>query len=195
MVGAAKRTELVARDIVEHFERRLEAMDGKAMVVCMSRSICVALYRELVKLRPAWADETDARSAMKVVMTGSASDPPVWQAHIRNKPRREALAKRFRDPNDPFKLVIVRNMWLTGFDAPSLHSMKDRCVRAVRELSQAFALAVPHEGGLKIRDDVAFFQAVQSVLAKRAPGEARPEEELDQAGARSSPPRSRPKAW
>jgi type I restriction enzyme R subunit len=292
IVGAEKRLKLVAQDIVEHFERRLDAMDGKAMIVCMSRRICVELYRELVRLRPTWADDDDARGAMKVVMTGSASDPPDWQPHIRNKPRREALANRFRDPGDPLRIVLVRDMWLTGFDAPSLHTMyldkpmrghglmqaiarvnrvfrdkpgglvvdylglahelraalatytesggtgrtaldqheavtvmlekyevccglfhgfdwspwnagtpqerlallpaaqehilaqangKDRCVRAVRELSQAFALAVPHEEALRIRDDVAFFQAVQSVLAKRAPAEAQPEAALDHA--------------
>ena len=292
VVGAEKRLALVARDIVEHFEQRLEAMDGKAMIVCMSRRICVELYRELVKLRPAWHDEDDARGAIKVVMTGSASDPADWQPHIRNKPRREALANRFRDAADPLRVVLVRDMWLTGFDAPSLATMyidkpmrghglmqaiarvnrvfrdkpgglvvdylglahelktalatytesggtgrtaldqdeavavmlekyevcsglfhgfdrsrwtsgtpqerlgllpaaqehilrqengKDRCMRAVRELSQAFALAVPHAEALRIRDDVAFFQAVQAVLAKRAPGEARPEEELDHA--------------
>jgi type I restriction enzyme R subunit len=292
VVGAEKRLRLVAADITEHFERRLEAMDGKAMVVCMSRRICVELYREIVRLRPHWHDDEDGRGAIKVVMTGSAADPADWQPHIRNKPRREALANRFRDPNDPFRIVIVRDMWLTGFDCPSLHTMyldkpmrghglmqaiarvnrvfrdkpgglvvdylglahelraalatytesggtgrtaldqqeavalmlekyevccalfhgfdrapwvtgtpqqrlallpaaqehilaqengKDRCLRAVRELSQAFALAVPHEDALRIRDDVAFFQAVQAVLAKRAPGEARPEEELDHA--------------
>jgi type I restriction enzyme R subunit len=292
IVGAEKRLRLVAQDVVEHFERRLEAMDGKAMIVCMSRRICVELYRELVKLRPAWHDEADGRGVIKVVMTGSASDPLDWQPHIRNKPRREALANRFRDPKDPFKIAIVRDMWLTGFDCPSLHTMymdkpmrahglmqaiarvnrvfrdkpgglvvdylglahelkaalatytesggtgrtaldqdeavavmreryevccglfhgfdrsrwatgapqerlallpaaqehilaqengKDRCVRAVRELSRAFALAVPHEEALRIRDDVAFFQAVQAVLAKRAPGEFRPEAELDHA--------------
>jgi len=292
VVGAQKRLELVAKDIVEHFEKRLEAMDGKAMVVCMSRRICVELYRELVRLRPDWAHDDDDKGAIKVVMTGSASDPTDWQPHIRNKPRREALANRFRDPADPLRMVLVRDMWLTGFDAPSLHTMyvdkpmrghglmqaiarvnrvfrdkpgglvvdylglahelkaalatytesggtgrtaldqeeavalmlekyevccglfhgfdrsrwtagtpqerlsllpaaqehilaqengKDRCLRAVRELSQAFALAVPHEEALGIRDDVAFFQAVQAVLAKRAPGEARPEEELDHA--------------
>lgn len=292
IVGAEKRLALVAEDIVEHFEKRLEAMDGKAIIVCMSRRICVELYRELVKLRPAWHDDDDGRGVIKVVMTGSAADPPDWQAHIRNKPRREALANRFRDPNDPFRVVIVRDMWLTGFDCPSLHTMyidkpmrghglmqaiarvnrvfrdkpgglvvdylglahelkaalatytesggtgrtaldqdeavalmlekyevccglfhgfdrsrwatgtpaervgllpaaqehilaqengKDRFVRAVRELSQAFALAVPHQEALRIRDDVAFFQAVQAVLVKRAQGEARPEEELDHA--------------
>jgi type I restriction enzyme R subunit len=292
VVGAEKRLELVAKDIVEHFEKRLEAMDGKAMIVCMSRRICVELYREIVKLRPGWDGADDEHGALKVVMTGSASDPPDWQMHIRNKPRRESLANRFRDPEDPFKLVLVRDMWLTGFDAPSLHTMyidkpmrghglmqaiarvnrvfkdkpgglvvdylglaqelkqalatytesggtgrtaldqdeavavmlekyevcaglfhgfdwakwttgtpperlgllppaqehilaqesgKDRCVSAVRELSQAFALAVPHAEALRIRDDVAFFQAVQAVLAKRAPGDARPEEDIEHA--------------
>jgi type I restriction enzyme, R subunit len=123
VVGAEKRLELVARDIVEHFEKRLEAMDGKAMIVCMSRRICVELHREIVKLRPDWDGADDDAGALKVVMTGSASDPANWQPHIRNKPRREALANRFRDPKDPFKFVLVRDMWLTGFDAPSLHTM------------------------------------------------------------------------
>ncbi len=296
VVGADKRLALVARDIVEHFEKRLEAMDGKAMIVCMSRRICVELYREIVKLRPQWENSGDGaddeHGALKVVMTGSASDPADWQPHIRNKPRRETLANRFRDPKDPFKLVLVRDMWLTGFDAPSLHTMyidkpmrghglmqaiarvnrvfrdkpgglvvdylglaqelkqalatytesggtgrtaldqdeavavmlekyevctalfhgfdwgkwttgtpaerlgllpaaqehilaqengKERCVGAVRELSQAFALAVPHVEAMRIRDDVAFFQAVQAVLAKRAPGDARPEEDIEHA--------------
>jgi type I restriction enzyme R subunit len=123
IVGTDTRIGLIARDLVDHFERRLEAMDGKAMVVCMSRRICVDLYRAIVALRPAWSDEDDARGAIKVVMTGSASDPLDWQPHIRNKPRREALANQFRDPDDPLRVVIVRDMWLTGFDAPSLHTM------------------------------------------------------------------------
>ena len=93
------------------------------MVVCMSRRICVELYREIVALRPDWHGGTTTKGAIKVVMTGSASDPLDWQPHIRNKPRREALAKRFRDADDPFKIVIVRDMWLTGFDAPCLHTM------------------------------------------------------------------------
>jgi type I restriction enzyme R subunit len=292
IVGAERRLALVAQDIVEHFETRLEALDGKAMIVCMSRRICVELYQQIVQLKPQWQHADDEQGAIKVVMTGSASDPVDWQPHIRNKPRREALANRFRDATDPLKLVLVRDMWLTGFDAPSLHTMyvdkpmrghglmqaiarvnrvfkdkpgglvvdylglahelkaalatytesggtgrtaldqdeavavmlekhevccglfhgfdwskwvtgtpaerlgllpaaqehilaqdngKDRLLRAVRELSQAFALAVPHAEALRIRDDVAFFQAVQAVLAKRAPGEARPEEELDHA--------------
>ena len=262
------------------------------MVVCMSRRICVALYNELVRLRPDWCDDDDAKGSIKVVMTGSASDPPDWQQHVRNKPRREALANRFRDADDPFRIVLVRDMWLTGFDAPSLHTMyadkpmrghglmqaiarvnrvfkdkpgglvvdylglandlrralltytesggtghtaidkeeavalmlekygvccalfhgfdwskwttgtpaerlglipaaqehilaqengKDRCLQAVRELSQAFALAVPHEETFRIRDDVGFFQQVRTALSKRAEGEARPEEDLDLA--------------
>ena len=292
IVGSGKRLSLVAEDIVSHFEDRLEALDGKAMVVCMSRRICIDLYRELVRLRPDWHHENDDKGPLKVVMTGAASDPPEWQPHIRNKSRREALAKQFRATDDPLQMVLVRDMWLTGFDAPSLHTMyvdkpmrghglmqaiarvnrvfrdkpgglvvdylglahelkralatytesggtgstaldqseavavmlekyeiccglfhgfdrskwvagtpqerlgllppaqehilaqengKDRCMSAVRLLSQAFALAVPHENAICIRDDVAFFQAVQSVLAKRAASDARPEEELDHA--------------
>jgi type I restriction enzyme R subunit len=292
VVGAEKRLAIVARDIVEHFEKRCEALDGKAMVVCMSRRICVELHAEIVKLRPQWAGNEDDQGAIKVVMTGSASDPADWQQHIRNKLRREVLAKRFRDAVDPLRIVLVRDMWLTGFDAPSLSTMyidkpmrghglmqaiarvnrvfkdkpgglvvdylglaqelkaalatytesggtgrtaldqdeavavmlekyevcgglfhgfdwakwttgtpterlgllpaaqehilaqesgKDRYVGAVRELSQAFALAVPHAEALRIRDDVAFFQAVQAVLAKRAPGDARPEEDIEHA--------------
>ena len=123
VVGSENRISLIARDLVEHFETRLTAMDGKAMVVAMSRRIAVELYRELVALRPEWHSDEDDQGVIKVVMTGSASDPLDWQQHIRNKSRREALALRFRDAADPFKLVIVRDMWLTGFDAPSLHTM------------------------------------------------------------------------
>ena len=123
VVGAENRVKQIAEDIVEHFYRRLEALVGKAMVVCMSRRICVDLHKELVRLRPDWHDDDDAKGSIKVVMTGSASDPPEWQQHVRNKPRREALANRFRDADDPFRVVLVRDMWLTGFDAPSLHTM------------------------------------------------------------------------
>ena len=123
VVGTEKRLVLIARDIVEHFETRLDAMDGKAMVVCMSRRICVDLHRALMRLRPDWHHEDDDKGRLKVVMTGAASDPPEWQQHIRNKARREALAKRFRDAGDPFGIVLVRDMWLTGFDAPSLHTL------------------------------------------------------------------------
>ena len=117
LVGSEKRVALVAKDLVAHFEDRLAALDGKAMVVCMSRRICVALYDEIVKLRPDWHSTDDNSGAIKIVMTGAASDPPAWQQHIGNKTRRDLLAKRARDAKDPLKLVIVRDMWLTGFDA------------------------------------------------------------------------------
>ena len=292
VVGSEKRVKQIASDIVAHFEQRLETLDGKAMIVCMSRRICIDLYKELVRLRPDWNDDDDGKGVIKVVMTGSASDPLEWQPHIRNKARREALAQRFRDPDDPLRVVLVRDMWLTGFDAPSLHTMyvdkpmrghglmqaiarvnrvfkdkpgglvvdylglaqdlkqalaaytesggtgrtaldqdeavavmqekfevccalfhgfdwtrwttgtpqerltllpaaqehvlaqedgKERCLNAVRELSQAFALAVPHEETLRVRDDVGFFQAVRVRLLKRAVTDARPGEELDLA--------------
>ena len=292
IVGAEQRLGLVAEDIVAHFDERTDAMRGKAMIVCMSRRICFDLYRELTRLRPNWHEDEDDRGRIKVVMTGSASDPADWQPHIRNKNGREALAKRFRNADDPFQVVLVRDMWLTGFDAPSLHTMyvdkpmrghglmqaiarvnrvfhdkpgglvvdylglshelkqalatytesggtgetavdkgeaialmlekyevclailhgfdftnwstgspqdrlallpaaqehilaqengKDRFVQAVRDLSRAFALAVPSDNAMRIRDYVGFFQAVQSVLVKRTVVDARAQEELDQA--------------
>jgi type I restriction enzyme R subunit len=123
VVGAEKRLALVAQDLVEHFENRIVGMDGKAMIVCMSRRICVALYDQIIKLRPEWHSDDDKSGVLKIVMTGAASDPPKWQQHIGGKARRELLAKRAKKPNDPLKLVIVRDMWLTGFDAPSMHTM------------------------------------------------------------------------
>ncbi len=123
VVGTPNRLAQVAKDIVQHYENRAEALDGKAMVVCMSRRICVELYKELTRIRPERHHEDDDLGTVKVVMTGAASDPVGWQQHIRNKARREALAARFRDPNDHFRMVLVRDMWLTGFDAPSLHTM------------------------------------------------------------------------
>ncbi len=123
VVGAQPRLALVAEDIVNHFEARLEALEGKGMIVCMSRRICVALYDEIVKRRPEWHSDDDAAGVIKVVMTGAASDPPEWQRHVRTKQARERLAARLKDPDDPLKLVIVRDMWLTGFDAPPLHTM------------------------------------------------------------------------
>ncbi|MEK7447868.1 MAG: HsdR family type I site-specific deoxyribonuclease [Planctomycetota bacterium] len=123
IVGSEKRVKLIAQDIVNHFEKRLEAMEGKGMIVCMSRRICVDLHKEIVRLRPQWYDKDDGKGIIKVVMTGSADDPVEWQEHIRNKQRREILRDRMKDPNDPMNLAIVRDMWLTGFDAPSLHTM------------------------------------------------------------------------
>ena len=123
LVGSDKRLALVAKDMVTHFEDRVAALDGKAMVVCMSRRICVKLYDEIVRLRPNWHSTDDNDGAVKIVMTGAASDPSEWQQHIGNKARRDLLAKRARDPKDTLKLVIVRDMWLTGFDAPCMHTM------------------------------------------------------------------------
>ena len=131
LVGDPKRIALIAADLVTHFEKRVEAMDGKAMVVCMSRRICVDLYAALIKLRPDWASVKDDDSEIektkscvaKIIMTGSAEDGPEWQPHIRNKEKRRKLANRFKDSKDPFRIVIVRDMWLTGFDAPCLHTM------------------------------------------------------------------------
>ena len=128
LVGNPKRIDLIAADLVKHYERRLEAMEGKAMIVCMSRRICVDLYNVIIKLRPEWVsgpndDDTGKPCVAKIVMTGSAEDGPDWQQHIRNKDKRRKLAARFKNPKDPFKIVIVRDMWLTGFDAPSLSTM------------------------------------------------------------------------
>lgn len=123
LVGSEKRLRMVAEDLVAHFEARVQAMDGKAMIVCMSRRICVDLYNQIVALRPDWHSDDDDAGLIKVVMTGSAADPEGWRPHIGAKTRRDLLAKRAKKPNDPLKLVIVRDMWLTGFDAPSMHTM------------------------------------------------------------------------
>jgi type I restriction enzyme, R subunit len=298
LVGAEDRVRLIAQDLVRHFEDRAEAMyhligdEGKAMIVCMSRRICVELYNAIAAIRLDWHHGDDDKGILKVVMTGSASDPLEWQPHIRNKPRREEFVKRFKDPKDPFKVVIVRDMWLTGFDAPCLHTMyldkpmrghglmqaiarvnrvfkdkpgglivdylglahelksalatytesggrgktafdqeeavmamlekyevccgifygfdrtawtakdpkkrlmilpaaqeqvlklkdgKNRLANAVTELSKAFALAVPHEKALEIRDDVAFFQTVKSVLTKSIGLDRKSPEEIEHA--------------
>ncbi len=131
LVGEEDRIARIAEDLVKHFDARQEAMDGKAMVVCMSRRICVDLYKAILKLRPEWAgspdDDIEAERkkdcVVKIVMTGSAQDGAEWQQHIRNKDKRKKLANRFKDSKDPFRIVIVRDMWLTGFDAPCLHTM------------------------------------------------------------------------
>lgn len=123
VVGAEPRIQQVAADLVTHFEQRNQAQAGKAMIVAMSRDICVHLYQAIVALRPDWHDDDPERGAIKVVMTGSASDKPLLRPHIYSKPVKKRLEKRFKDPNDPLSLVIVRDMWLTGFDAPCVHTM------------------------------------------------------------------------
>lgn len=292
MVGTEKRIGLVAKDVIDHFEKRLEAMDGKGIIVCMSRRICVDLYNALINLRPEWHSENDGQGFLKVVMTGSASDPVDWQQHIRNKARREALANNYKKPVHPFKIVIVRDMWLTGFDVPCLHTMyidkpmrghglmqaiarvnrvfkdkpgglvvdylgiadelkkalsdyterdrditgipqeeavavmlgkyeivsamfhgfdfrrgmachaptekittikeamehiltlddgKRRFMQAVTELSKAFALSVPHEKALAIKDDVGFFQTIKAAFAKNTTTDSKSPDILDSA--------------
>lgn len=131
LVGNPQRIDLIAQDLVDHYERRSEAMFGKAMIVCMSRRICVEMYNAIIKIRPEWASakdddiETEKKKecVAKIIMTGSADDGPEWQPHIRNKLRRREMANRFKDSKDPFRIVIVRDMWLTGFDAPCLATM------------------------------------------------------------------------
>ncbi len=125
LVGSDTRIKLVAADLVQHFENRISGLQGKGMIVCMARWICVKLYDEIIKLRPEWHSDDDDAGAIKIVMTGSASDPAAWQPHIGKRPkaRRELLAKRAKKAEDPLKLVVVCDMWLTGFDAPCMHTM------------------------------------------------------------------------
>jgi len=139
LVGSEKRIKLVAQDIVKHWDERLSTMDGKAMIVCMSRRICVELYKELIALRPEWHSDKDEEGVLKVVMTGQASDPVDWQQHIRPKRGREEMAKRFKKASDPLKLVIVRDMWLTGFDAPCMNTMYvDNLMQAIARVNRVF---------------------------------------------------------
>lgn len=124
LAGAEKRLKQIASDLVAHLDARLEGTGGgKAMAVCMSRKICVDLYKHIIELRPDWHSDDISTGAIKVVMTGSAADPADFQPHLTSKTERDALAKRARDPSDPLKLVLVRDMWLTGFDAPCMHTM------------------------------------------------------------------------
>ena len=123
IVGAEPRIQQVAADLVAHFEERSKAQSGKAMIVAMSREICVHLYNAIINLRPDWHDEDPEKGVIKVVMTGSASDKPLLRPHIYSKQVKKRLEKRFKDPEDPMRMVIVRDMWLTGFDAPCVHTM------------------------------------------------------------------------
>jgi len=292
MVGTSERLYQVAQDLIAHFEHRQDVLAGKGMIVCMSRRIAVDLYNQIVALRPDWHHDRDDDGVIKVIMTGSAGDPAHYQPHIRNKPRRKAIAERFKNPDDALKLVIVRDMWLTGFDVPPLHTMymdkpmrghslmqaiarvnrvfKDkpgglivdylgiatdlqeavaqyttaggeglpaasqaeaarimltqyevvramfhrfdyrafftgtpterlsvipqalehilqqpggqkRYMEAVSRLSKAFALAIPHDDALAIRDDVAFFQTVRASMAKNTLVDGHSEEDMDSA--------------
>jgi type I restriction enzyme R subunit len=123
IVGHKERLKIVAADLVDHFEKRQEVFDGKAMIVCISRRVAVELYDEIIKLRPHWHDTDKRKGAIKVVMTSSSSDPENWQVHSTTKEIRKEIAERFKDPDDRLKIVIVCDMWLTGFDVPCLHTM------------------------------------------------------------------------
>ncbi|MDD4353488.1 MAG: type I restriction endonuclease subunit R [Candidatus Nanoarchaeia archaeon] len=139
IIGHNDRLKLIARDMVDHFEQRREAFEAKGMIVCMSRRIAVELYEEIIKIRPDWHDNDLKKGSIKVVMTSSSSDPENWQTHHTNKQNRKAIGDRFKDINDPLKLVIVRDMWLTGFDVPCLHTMYiDKAMRS-HNLMQAIA--------------------------------------------------------
>ena len=169
LVGSDKRLDQVAQDLVTHLEARIEAMDGKAMAVCMSRRICVALYDKIVALRPGWHSSDDDKGAIKIVMTGAASDPLEWQQHIGAKKRRDTLAKRARKQSDPLKLVIVCDMWLTGFDAPCMNTMYvDKPMRG-HGLMQAIArvnrVFQDKPGGLVV-DYIGIAQNLRSALSQ-----------------------------
>lgn len=139
LVGSEPRLKEVAEDLVRHFEARTAVVDGKGMIVCMSREICVHLYNELIKLRPEWHDPDPEKGTLKIVMTGSAADVALLRPHIYNSSTKKRLERRFKDPKDDLKLVIVRDMWLTGFDCPSCHTMYvDKPMRG-HNLMQAIA--------------------------------------------------------
>jgi len=186
IVGSETRVKKVAQDIVKHFETRYAEQEGKGMVVCMSRRICVELYKEIIKLRPEWHNDDDNYGFLKVVMTGSATDPLEWQPHIRNKERRKQLGDIFRDPNSPIKLVIVRDMWLTGFDVPSLHSMYIDKPMQGHGLMQAIArvnrVYKDKQGGL-IVDYLGIATELKKALSQYTDGGGRGEIAFDQEKA------------
>ena len=168
VVGSQRRLQQVAADLIHHFEQRLGAADGKGMIVCMSRRICVELHAQIIKLRPHWYDADDDKGTIKVIMTGSASDPLEWQEHIRNKPRRKTIGDRLKDPKDPLRLVIVRDMWLTGFDAPCLHTLYidkpmngHNLMQAIARVNRVFG---DKEGGL-IVDYIGIAQDLKNAMA------------------------------
>lgn len=169
IVGNPNRIQKIAEDLVYHFEQRNAVLDGKAMIVCMSRRICVDLYDAITKIRPLWHSKDDDKGTIKVIMTGSSSDVLNMQPHIRNKQRRKAIGDRLKNPVDSLKLVIVRDMWLTGFDAPCLHTLYvDKPMRG-HNLMQAIArvnrvFTEGKEGGLVV-DYLGIAQELKSALA------------------------------
>lgn len=186
VVGSEPRIKQVAADLVNHFGQRLSAADGKGMIVCMSRRICVEMYKEIVALRPDWHNSDDDKGAIKVIMTGSASDPLDWQEHIRTKSRRKSIGDRLKDPKDPLKLIIVRDMFLTGFDAPALHTMYidkpmqgHNLMQAIARVNRVFG---DKEGGL-IVDYIGIAQDLKNALAVYAARKGRGDIKHDQEEA------------
>lgn len=186
VVGSKARIKQVAADLVNHFGQRLSASEGKGMIVCMSRRICVEMYKEIVKLRPDWHNSDDDKGAIKVIMTGSASDPLDWQEHIRTKGRRKSIGDRLKDPKDPLKLIIVRDMFLTGFDAPALHTMYidkpmqgHNLMQAIARVNRVFG---DKEGGL-IVDYIGIAQDLKNALAVYAARKGRGDIKHDQEEA------------
>jgi type I restriction enzyme R subunit len=180
IVGNPNRIQKIAEDLVYHFEQRNAVLDGKAMIVCMSRRICVELYDAIIKIRPLWHSDDDDKGTIKVIMTGSSSDALNMQPHIRNKLKRKAIGDRLKNPVDSLKLVIVRDMWLTGFDAPCLHTLYvDKPMRG-HSLMQAIArvnrvFTEGKEGGL-IVDYLGIAQELKTALADytESGGEGKP---------------------
>lgn len=186
IVGSEKRLQQVAADLVKHFEQRSEVFDGKGMIVCMSRRICVALFDAIIKIRPEWYSGEDDKGAIKVIMTGSSSDPLDWQEHIRNKPRRKSIGDRLKDPKDSLKLVLVRDMWLTGFDAPCLHTLYVDKPMTGHNLMQAIArvnrVFKDKEGGL-IVDYLGIAQDLKKALSVYTSSGGKGKIEFDQEEA------------
>ena len=179
IVGASERLDLIASDIVEHWEHRRASLLGKAMIVCMSRRICVELYERIVRLRPDWHDSDPERGRVKVVMTGSAMDPPEFQPHLYSKDQLRQLKSRAKDADDELEIVIVRDMWLTGFDAPSMNTMFiDKpmqgagLMQAIARVNRTFR---DKPGGL-IVDYIGIAQRLKDALADYSPSDR------DQAG-------------
>ena len=172
LIGSEERLALIAGDLIEHFEARLSSMEGKGMIVCTNRRICFDFYNAIIKLRPKWHSDDDMKGAIKIVMTGSASDPTAWQPHMRSKGKQDVIANRLRDPEDELKLVIVRDMWLTGFDAPPVHTMYVDKYMKGHNLMQAIArvnrVFKDKQGGLVV-DYIGIGQSLKDALKQYTP--------------------------
>lgn len=186
IVGAEPRVAAVAADLVSHFEERNKAQSGKAMVVAMSREICAHLYNEIIKLRPDWHDTDPEKGAIKIVMTGSASDKALLRPHIYSSQVKKRLEKRFKDPDDPLRIVIVRDMWLTGFDAPCVHTLYVDKPMKGHNLMQAIArvnrVFKDKQGGLVV-DYIGIANELKSALKEYTASKGRGRPTVDAAEA------------